>query len=265
MQEATTSSGHRRGVSRPASPDRRYWTPTGPRGSNRTETHAKNGSGTGGRSADQRVHHGPTPLLQLQPAWHSGQVGAVYRPVCILLAVTVSPPTASARERILVTAGRLFYTEGIRAVGIDRVIAEAGVAKATLYAHFASKDELVVAYLQHVDEIWRAELRAAAVATGDEPRAQLAGVFDAVRSACAREGYAGCGFLNAASKYRAGTAPRQIAIDHKARVGPWPAGVAKRAGASDPDLLAGQLAVLLDGALADTALEGNASPARRRG
>ena len=177
--------------------------------------------------------------------------------------MTVSPPTASARERILVTAGRLFYTEGIRAVGIDRVIAEAGVAKATLYAHFASKDELVVAYLQHVDEIWRAELRAAAVATGDDPRAQLVGVFDAVRSACAREGYAGCDFLNAASEYRAGTAPRQIAIDHKARVRTWLTGVAERAGAIEPDLLAGQLAVLLDGALADTALEGNDSPARR--
>src|SRR5271166_3664512 len=128
------------------------------------------------------------------------------------------PTPVSARERIVATAGRLFYAEGVRAVGIDRVIAEAVVAKATLYAHFASKDELVVAYLERVDEVWRAELEAAAAAAGGDPRAQLVGVFDAVRSACARDGYAGCGFLNAAAEYRAGTAPRQVVMRHKAGV-----------------------------------------------
>jgi len=59
----------------------------------------------------------------------------------------VATATPSARERLVEVASRLFYAEGIRAVGVDRVIAEAGVAKATLYAHFASKDELVAAYL----------------------------------------------------------------------------------------------------------------------
>ena len=68
---------------------------------------------------------------------------------------------APARERILDTAFRLFYARGIRAVGVDLLIAESGVAKATFYKHFGAKDDLVLAYLDRVDEIWTGQLRAA--------------------------------------------------------------------------------------------------------
>jgi AcrR family transcriptional regulator len=160
-----------------------------------------------------------------------------------------------ARDRILSTAKRLFYEEGLRAVGVDRVIAEADVAKATLYAHFPSKDDLIVAYLEQVDTEWRAQLRAAAAAAGSDPRAQLAAMFDAVLSACLRSGYSGCGFLNAAAESRPGEPARETAVRHKTAVREWVTELAAEAGAADPQGLAVTLTVLLDGALADTALD----------
>ena len=97
-----------------------------------------------------------------------------------------------ARDRILDTAFRLFYARGIRAVGVDLIIAESGVAKATFYKHFPAKDDLVVAYLDRVDGIWSGQLRAAAETAGPDPADQLVGLFDAHRTACPRDGYRGC-------------------------------------------------------------------------
>ena len=77
---------------------------------------------------------------------------------------------SAARQRILDTAFVLFYARGIRAVGIDLIIAESGVAKATFYKHFPAKDDLVVAYLDKVDAIWTGQLKAAAEAAGPDPR-----------------------------------------------------------------------------------------------
>src|SRR6266540_7175687 len=93
-----------------------------------------------------------------------------------------------ARERILDTAFRLFYAHGHRGVGVDTVIAESGVAKATLYKHFPRKDDLVVAYLDEVDQEWLGALREAARAAGDDPREQLVAAFDALTTACRRDG-----------------------------------------------------------------------------
>ena len=70
--------------------------------------------------------------------------------------------TSAARERILDTAFRLFYARGLRAVGVDTIIAESGVAKATFYRHFPAKDDLILAYLEKVDRVWTAQLQAAA-------------------------------------------------------------------------------------------------------
>ena len=105
-----------------------------------------------------------------------------------------------ARERVLETAFRLFYAHGIRGVGIDRIVAESGVAKATLYKYFPAKDDLVLAYLDKVDATWTAQLHDAASAGGPDPAAQLVGMFDALSSACRRDGYRGCAFINAAAE-----------------------------------------------------------------
>jgi AcrR family transcriptional regulator len=165
---------------------------------------------------------------------------------------------SAARERILETAFALFYARGIRAVGVDLIIAESGVAKATFYKHFPAKDDLVVAYLDKVDGIWTGQLRQAAEAAGPDPADQLVGMFDALRSACRRDGYRGCAFINAAAESQPGTAVHERTVAHKAAVLDWVRGLAEEAGARDAESLARSLTLLLDGGLASGSLD--ASP-----
>jgi AcrR family transcriptional regulator len=162
--------------------------------------------------------------------------------------------TTSPRERILETAFRLFYARGLRAVGVDLIIAESGVAKATFYKHFPAKDELVLAYLDRVDQIWTGQLHAAAEAAGPEPADQLVGLFDALGTACRREGYRGCAFLNAAAESMPGTPIHERTVAHKESVRSWVRDLATQAGVDTPDALARSLTLLLDGGLADGAL-----------
>ena len=163
--------------------------------------------------------------------------------------------SSDARERILDTATRLFYARGLRAVGVDTIIAESGVAKATFYKHFPAKDDLITAYLDRVDGAWTGQLHAAAAAVGPAPADQLVGLFDALGSACRREGYRGCGFINAAAESVPGTAAHERTIAHKQQVREWMAGLARDAGATRPEQLARALSLLLDGALANGALD----------
>jgi len=157
---------------------------------------------------------------------------------------------SAARLRILDAAAELFYARGIRGVGLDTVIAASGVAKATLYAHFPSKDDLVLAYLDRADLAWQGKLRAAAAAAGPSPRDQLVGLFDALMQAGARTGFRGCAFLNAAAESVAGTPVHTATVAHKDAVRAWVTGLAEAAGASDPPALARELTLVLDGALA---------------
>lgn len=174
-------------------------------------------------------------------------------------------PPSSARRRILDTAFGLFYAHGIRAVGVDRIIAESGVAKATLYKHFPAKDDLVLAYLDRVDTIWRGQLHAAAEAAGPDPADRLVGLFDALATACRRDGYRGCAFLNAAAEAVPGTAVHDRTVAHKREVLSWVRGLAAEAGAEDPGGLARSLTLLLDGGLASGALDAAPeAPARAR-
>ena len=170
-------------------------------------------------------------------------------------------PTSAARQRILDTAFALFYAEGLRAVGVDRIIAESGVAKATFYKHFPSKDDLAVAYLDRVDSVWSGQLHAAAEAAGDDPRDRLAGLFDALTSACRRPGYRGCAFLNAAAESTPGGPVHQRTVRHKDEVRAWVTGLAEDAGARDPSGLGRSITLLLDGGLAAGALDGDPASA----
>lgn len=107
---------------------------------------------------------------------------------------------SEARSRLLSTATGLFYAEGIRAVGVDRVIAEAQVTRATLYRHFPSKDDLIVAYLTQADEAIRAHVntaRAQDASPADIIRAVSRSIADDIQS----DGFRGCAFLNAAAEY----------------------------------------------------------------
>ena len=107
---------------------------------------------------------------------------------------------SEARTRLLTTASRLFYTEGLRAVGIDRVIAEAQVTRATLYRHFPSKDDLLVAYLSQIDERIR-ERVAAARAASDDPDVVIRRIAEDIADEIRGKGFRGCAFLNAAAEY----------------------------------------------------------------
>ena len=173
--------------------------------------------------------------------------------------------TSAARERILDTAFRLFYAHGLRAVGVDTIIAESGVAKATFYRHFPAKDDLILAYLDKVDRVWTAQLHDAAHAAGPDPGDQLVGLFDALTTACRRPGYRGCAFLNAAAETPPGSPVHDRTVAHKQNVLAWIRDLAQRAGAPDPDQLARALTLLLDGGLASGALDAdpNSPPTAR--
>ena len=154
----------------------------------------------------------------------------------------------SPRERLLEAAGELFYAEGIQSVGIDRVIERAGVAKASLYSTFGSKEELVTAYLDERHARILGQLRAAvdAVDPGDAVERILA-VFDAQARIFRAPNYHGCAFAAAAAE-----APRGGRIDEATRayrreVRELFTELATAAGAADPALLASQLQILYDG------------------
>jgi AcrR family transcriptional regulator len=110
----------------------------------------------------------------------------------------VTSPAKSARERLLTAAYELFSRRGIRAVGTDEVIVRAGVARATLYRHFATKDDLVLAVLQRREEVWTHGLiEDQSRQRADTPEEQLLAIFDVMHDWFqARDGYEGCSFIN---------------------------------------------------------------------
>jgi AcrR family transcriptional regulator len=152
-----------------------------------------------------------------------------------------------ARQRLLDTATRLFYAGGIHAVGIDRIIAEAGVAKATFYSHFPSKDDLVVAYLEEQDRIGRA---AVAVLPRQAPRQQLAAILGRLSTAGMAGDFRGCPFLNAAAEYTDPTSSVRQTIDTRRA---WYHGVLRDLLVADgdpvPEVTASLLVALSDGLL----------------
>lgn len=129
---------------------------------------------------------------------------------------TDRPAAPSARDRILQTAHDLFYREGIRATGIDRIIREAGVTKVTFYRHFPSKNDLVAAYLDYRHGQWMGWFAAALRRFPREPGFPLAPLLGALRSWFADDTYRGCAFINGAVEF-AGASPAvaRISLAHK--------------------------------------------------
>ena len=110
---------------------------------------------------------------------------------------------ASRRDQLIDTALDLFNRNGYHATGIDRILAEAGVAKMTLYKHFGSKDALIQAALERRDERWRAWFRDAVARRAETPRGRLLAVFDALEEWFVRPDFHGCMFIRAAGEYAA--------------------------------------------------------------
>jgi AcrR family transcriptional regulator len=159
-------------------------------------------------------------------------------------------PQAGVAERILETANELFYREGIQAVGIQRLIDEAGIAKASLYAHFASKDDVVAAYLEKRGAAWREHVR---VNLEKLPRgkARLLGLFDLVAEWIAGPDFCGCPFQKLDSEI---AEPSEAIVAVTRRHRSWVKGLlenlVRAAGHEEVESLAGALRVLFDGAAA---------------
>ena len=164
----------------------------------------------------------------------------------------------SPRDRLLKAADELFYAEGLHSVGIDRVIARADVARASLYSTFGSKDELIRAYLEQRMEISKGRLRAAVEAHTD-PRERLLSVFGVQAAVFARPGYQGCPFNRATAEAQRGSAAYEVPRAYRAWLRDLLRELAAAAGAPDPDLLASQIHLLYDGAMLAASLDGNAA------
>ncbi len=153
----------------------------------------------------------------------------------------------SARERLLAAADELFYAEGVHVVGIDRIVELAGVAKASLYSTFGSKDELVRAYLEeHFRR--RQESIAGVLAAHNTPRERLLGVFAELEQALAGSEFRGCRFIMASAEARPGDASEVVAEQYRAWLRSLLTDLAKAAGASEAKELGRQLSLLYDGA-----------------
>jgi AcrR family transcriptional regulator len=168
-----------------------------------------------------------------------------------------------ARQRILETASEMFYRDGIRAVGIDAIIARSGVAKMSLYRNFPSKDALVTAWLEDRNAFfWRRWERAEESRAGDPP-GQLEAILDMVAATASHSKWRGCPFLNTGTEFPEPDHPaRAVILAHKRAVGERLRSLAAAADARDPDLLAEQLQLLIDGAYAIGQNLGPDGPAR---
>ena len=166
-----------------------------------------------------------------------------------------------AAERILQTASRLFYEEGIRAVGVDYISEQADVSKVTLYKNFGSKDELVAAYLRRRDERWRSVLARDTDRRAD-PTERLLAAFDAYGAYLFdEEGYRGCAFINAAAEITDDDHPgRSVIREHKEGTRRHLSRLAASAGFEDPESLAERLLILLEGAWVTAVVRRSAEP-----
>ncbi|GLZ30053.1 TetR family transcriptional regulator [Lentzea sp. NBRC 105346] len=162
--------------------------------------------------------------------------------------------TLSPRDRLVETASRLFYAEGIHTVGVDRLVTEAGVTRATFYRHFRTKDDLVAEYLRSQHERVRSGVDSAR--TGRSGRDALVSVVDFVAEETCGHDFRGCPFINAAAEYPDPAHPvRQVISAHRAWFHDELRKLAADAGHPDPDHAAGVLVLLRDGALAGGELD----------
>jgi AcrR family transcriptional regulator len=167
---------------------------------------------------------------------------------------TYTVSNRSARDRLLDAACELFYEQGVHTVGIDPIIERAGVAKATLYSAFGSKEELVRAYLEARHMSRRATVLAK-MALHDDPRGKLLALFDVLVTTVKQPEFRGCAFANASAE----SGPDSAAAEVTRKVRAWLLEVmaeqAAALGAKDPAALARQLTLLYDGALVQSRLD----------
>jgi AcrR family transcriptional regulator len=165
------------------------------------------------------------------------------------------PAKPAMKDRILETADRLFYLQGIRAIGVDTIAAEIGISKRTLYNHFPSKDALISAYL--------ARRFVAPRASDKPPVEQILGTFDSLERRFAAKDFRGCPFVNAVAELGSeDQSVRKIAIEFKESRRLWFRDLLVQLGVSEAEALATQLALLVDGSIAQDLVRNDPSMAR---
>ena len=178
------------------------------------------------------------------------------------------PNSSDRRDQLVATALRLFRRHGFHATGIDTILAQSGVAKMTLYKHFRTKDDLIIAALRHRDAAWVEWFRTTVEKSARTPRQRLLAVFDALDrwfrcDGTGEQEFCGCAFINVAGEYADPTHPIHVAAaEHKRRVTAYVTDLARAAGAADPLALGRHLSLLAEGAIVQAHVAGDLHAAR---
>jgi AcrR family transcriptional regulator len=163
-----------------------------------------------------------------------------------------------ARERLLRIADELFYARGLHAVGIDEIIAKSGAAKATLYAHFPTKDDLIAGYLRQRSVQWREYMTGRLAEAPASPIQRIDAVFAILAEGCKTPGFRGCPFINAAVEYPDPRHPASLAgSEHRQWILELFRSLVAEAKIRQPDRVAAQLALLYDSAMVGTQMNRN--------
>ena len=185
-----------------------------------------------------------------------------HKPVVELFGLPEQPK--SGRARLIHAAIELFYSQGFQAVGVDQILAAAGVTKTTFYKHFESKDDLVEAAIRQRDE-WELQAWTAAVEkiAGDDPRRKLLAFFDVLDVWFNSPDFRGCQFINAAAEFPNPHDPvHQVAAEHKRKNRDFFRDLAAAAGADDPESFADRYTALVEGTLVLRHVHGRDDAAR---
>lgn len=175
-----------------------------------------------------------------------------------------APPRQGPRERILRVAHKLFYGQGINTTGIDRIIADAQVAKQSFYKYFPSKQALVVTFLEQRHERWMKWLIGGVFARAKTPGERLLAVFDVLEEWFAEEDYRGCAFLNIGAEFSDPECPeRKAARRHKRELLEFIAELTRAAKVRNARTAAEHLLLLIDGAIVRAHVERSVTPARQ--
>lgn len=163
-------------------------------------------------------------------------------------------PATDTRDRILDTAGRLFYEHGIQAVGVQQIIDECGCGKSLLYKEFPSKDDLVVAYLQRFRDDWAKLVQEQVEPLAHDPAAQLVALARLVATQASRRDYRGCAFRNCYEELAEDHPAKLLAGRHITEVHKQVRTIARRTGVADPRELADRICLVIEGIYAAAAL-----------
>jgi len=167
-------------------------------------------------------------------------------------------PAISKREVIVSTALELFYQHGFHATGIDKIITQAGVSKKTLYNHFTSKNELILATLRLRDELFRNNIMRETEQLASTPKTRLLSIFDAHATWFNSKTFSGCMFINAAAEFSPQQDPIHImCAEHKKLLRDYIENLAKQAMLKEPSLIASQINLLLEGAIVEAYVGNN--------